>query len=54
MDGIMLTIKELLFLALELIVVGVAGAALVLGVYQIVRDGVRASRRVDEVAPDLV
>jgi len=52
MENIMLTIKYLMFLALELSVFVVIGAVLVAGLYQIVRDKVRESRRRDQVAPE--
>jgi Na+-translocating ferredoxin:NAD+ oxidoreductase RnfG subunit len=45
----MLTIKYLMFLALELSVFIVIGAVLVAGLYQIVRDKVRESRLFDQV-----
>lgn len=47
----MLNIKFLEFLALELSVLGAIGAVLVAGLYQIVRDKVRGSRRRDQIAP---
>ena len=53
MDSIMLTIKFGVFLALELFVFGVLGAALIAGLYQVVRDKVRESRRLDGVAPEV-
>lgn len=46
----MLTIKFLMFLALELLVVGVMGAVLIVGLYEIVPHKIRELRRVDEVA----
>lgn len=52
MESVMLTIKYLMFLALELFVFVVIGAVLVAGLYQIVRDKVRESRRRDQVAPE--
>jgi Na+-translocating ferredoxin:NAD+ oxidoreductase RnfG subunit len=52
MENIMLTLKSLIFLALELSVFVVMGAALVAGLYQIVQDKVRESRRRDQVAPE--
>jgi hypothetical protein len=51
MESMMLTIKFVVFLALELFVLGALGAALMAGVHQIVRDKVRESRRLDEVTP---
>jgi hypothetical protein len=50
MDKVMLAIKYLEFLALELAVFGVMGTVLIAGLYQIVRDKVRESRRRDQVA----
>ena len=52
MENVMLTIKSLMFLALELSVFVVIGAVLVAGLYQIVRDKVRESRRRDQVASE--
>jgi hypothetical protein len=51
MESMMLTIKFVVFLALELFVLGALGAALMAGVHQIVRDKVRESRRLDGVTP---
>jgi Na+-translocating ferredoxin:NAD+ oxidoreductase RnfG subunit len=52
MDTVMLSIKFLLFFALEFAVLAVIGAVLVAGLYQIVRDKVRESRRQDQIAPE--
>ena len=52
MENIMLTLKSLIFLALELSVFVVIGAALVAGLYQIVQDKVRESRHRDQVTPE--
>ena len=52
MESIMLGVKFLLFFALEFTVLIVIGAVLIAGVYQIVRDKVRESRRQDQVAPE--
>lgn len=41
MESTMLTIKFVLFLAMEVFVVGTIGAALILGVYEIVKRSVR-------------
>ena len=49
MESIFLTLKFVLFLAMELFVVGVLGAALIAGLYQIVRDKIQESRLLDEV-----
>ncbi len=43
MESTMLSIKYLLFLALEVLVVGVVGAVLIAGLYQLVRDQVRSA-----------
>ena len=51
MENIMLTVKFVLFLAMELFVIGVLGAVLIAGLYQIVRDRVRESRRLDGMVP---
>lgn len=52
MESIMLTVKFVLFLAMEVFVVATVVGALILGLYQIVRDKVRESRRLDEVVPE--
>jgi hypothetical protein len=41
MESIMFTVKFVLFLAMELFVIGTVGAALILAVYQAVRDSIR-------------
>jgi uncharacterized membrane protein YozB (DUF420 family) len=51
METAMLTGKYLIFLAMEVIVAALIVAALVAGIYQIVREKVRQARRVDAVAP---
>ena len=48
----MLALKFLVFFALESTVLIVIGAILIAGLYQIVRDKVRESRRQDEIAPE--
>ena len=53
MESVMLTVKLGLFLAMELFVVGVMGGALILGLYQIVKDKVSESRRLDAIAPKI-
>lgn len=50
METTMLGIKYVVFLALEVFVFAVMGAALIAGLYQIVGDKIRESRRLDEVA----
>ena len=52
MENVMLTIKYLMFAALELSVFIVIGAVLVAGLYQIVQNKVRESRRRDKIAPE--
>jgi hypothetical protein len=49
MENTFLTIKFVLFLAMELFVIGAVGAALIAGLYQIVRDRIRESRILDQV-----
>jgi hypothetical protein len=44
MENVFLTVKFVLFLAMELLVVGTAGTALIAGLYQVVRDGTRHRR----------
>jgi hypothetical protein len=50
MENVALTIKFALFLAMEAFVVATLVGALILGMYEVVRDKVRESRRLDEVA----
>jgi hypothetical protein len=52
METTMLDIKFLLFLAMEASVVAVIGAVLIAGLYQIVRDKILESRRLDKLAPE--
>ena len=52
MESIMLTVKFALFLAMEVFVVATLVGALIVGLYQVVRDKVRESRRLDEVVPE--
>jgi hypothetical protein len=52
MEDIMLFVKFILFFAMEFTVVAVIGAVLIAGLYQIVRDKVRESRRQDEITPE--
>jgi hypothetical protein len=49
MESTFLTAKYIVFLAMELLVIGTLGAALIAGVYQIVKDKVRESRLLDDV-----
>ena len=43
MEAVMLSIKYVVFLALEVFVVGVVGVTLIAGLYQLVRDQVRSA-----------
>jgi len=43
MESIMLTVKFLLFLAMEVFVIATLGVALILGVYEIVKRRIRRS-----------
>jgi energy-converting hydrogenase Eha subunit A len=52
MESIMLTVKFVLLLAMEIFVVATIVSALILGLYQVVKDKIRESRRLDEVAPE--
>lgn len=52
MESIMMTVKFALLLAMEVFVVATLVGALIAGLYQIVRDKIRESRRLDEVAPE--
>jgi hypothetical protein len=52
MEDVMLFVKFILFFAMEFTVVAVIGAVLIAGLYQIVRDRVRESRRQDEITPE--
>jgi hypothetical protein len=52
MESVMLTIKFALFLAMEVFVIATMVSALILGLYQIVKDKVRESRILDEIAPE--
>jgi Na+-translocating ferredoxin:NAD+ oxidoreductase RnfG subunit len=44
MESIMLAVKFVAFYGLQFVVIAVVGATLVAGLYQLVRDKVRASR----------
>ena len=52
MESVMLTIKFAIFLAMEVFVVATMVGALILGVYQIVKDKIRESRRLDEIVTE--
>lgn len=51
-ETIMLSIKYIMFLAMELFVFALIGAILVAGLYHVVRDKVQEARRLDQVAPE--
>jgi len=53
MESIMLTIKFIMFLAMEVIVLAVIAGVLIAGLYQIVRDRVLESRRRDQITPEV-
>jgi hypothetical protein len=53
MEGTMLTIKFVVFLALGLFVLSSLGAALITGLYQIVQDKVQGVRRLDGSAREV-
>ena len=52
MESIFLTIKLIMFVAMEATVIVVIAAVLMAGVYQIVRDKVREARRRDQMIED--
>ena len=52
MESVMLTLKFALFLAMEVFVVATIAGALILGLYQIVKDKMIESRRLDEIVPE--
>jgi hypothetical protein len=52
MESVFASAKFVLFVAMEIFVIGTLGAALIAGLYQIVRDGVRESQLLDQVAPE--
>jgi hypothetical protein len=52
MDSTMLTVKFVIFFALELFVLSVLVAGLIAGLYKVVHDKIRESRRLDGVAPE--
>jgi len=52
MESVMLTVKFALFLAMEVFVVATLVGVLILGLYQVVKDKVRESRRLDEIVPE--
>jgi hypothetical protein len=54
MENILWTAKAVMFLIIEAFVVGVIGVALIAGLYEIVRDKIRSSRLLDEVAPETI
>jgi hypothetical protein len=52
MESVMLTLKFGLFCAMEIVVVGAMGIALILGLVQIVKHTISESRHLDAIAPD--
>ena len=50
MESIMLTIKFIMFLAMQVTVLAVIAGVVLAGLYQIVRDKVLESRRQDQIA----
>jgi Na+-translocating ferredoxin:NAD+ oxidoreductase RnfG subunit len=50
MESIMLAVKFVAFYGIQVVVVALVGVTLIAGLYQLVRDKVRESRRLDEVA----
>jgi hypothetical protein len=50
MESVALTIKFALFLAMEAFVVATVGAVLIAGLYQVIKDTVRESHHLDEIA----
>jgi hypothetical protein len=53
MGSVFASARWMLIVATEMFVVGSLGAALVAGLYQIVRDRVRESRLLDQVTPEI-
>lgn len=51
METTMLSIKYVMFLAMEVFIFIVMAGALIAGLYQVIRDRVRESRRLGEAAP---
>jgi hypothetical protein len=54
MENILWTVKAVMFLIMEAFLVGVIGVVLMAGLYEIVRDKIRSSRLLDEVAPETI
>jgi hypothetical protein len=52
MENVFLSVKFVLLVAMEVFVIGTLGAAMIAGLYQIVRDKVRESRLLDQVTPE--
>ncbi len=52
MESVFASAKFVLFVAMEVFVIGTLGAALIAGLYQIVRDRVRESQLLDQVTPE--
>ena len=54
MENILWTVKAVMFLIMEAFLVGVIWVVLMVGLYEIVRDKIRSSRLLDEVAPETI
>jgi hypothetical protein len=52
MDSMMLTVKFVVFFVLEFFVLSLLGAGLLAGLYHIVQEKIRESRRLDGVASE--
>lgn len=52
MESIFLTVKFVLFLAMEIFVVATVVGAMILGLYEVVKNRVRESRILDQVTPE--
>jgi hypothetical protein len=51
MEGTFLAVKMVMFLAMELFVIGTLGAALIAGLVQVIKSKISESRYLDEIAP---
>jgi len=51
MEGTFLAVKMVMFLAMELFVIGTLGVALIAGLIQVIKSKVSESRYLDEIAP---
>ena len=52
MESVMLTVKFALFLAMEIFVVAMFAGVLILALYQIIKERILESRRLDEIVPE--